>query len=141
MRKPWKYSVDLDLNEIRNLKVSHVVVRIPGNTMNRFEDDDDEDEDEEDDDDQIIHMDAYTRLARSKRFSSIKPWTTERNSIRYHVVLDGITDVVSVEFTNSDCIDNGYSHFSMVELLEPWVPGSGQVHFFAEKYVYFQVQN
>ncbi|XP_058808339.1 GPI inositol-deacylase [Phymastichus coffea] len=135
MRKPWKYSIDLDLSEIRNLKVSHIVIRIPAETMNRFkdnDDDDDEDEDEEDDDDQIIHIDAHARAERYKRFTNMKPWTSERGYLRYHVALESITDVVSVELKSSNCVGDSRNHFSMVELLEPWVPGSGQVHFFAE---------
>lgn len=137
-RKPWKYSVDLDLNEIRSLAVTHVIVRIPAQTLRRYDNDDDEDSGEEaddEDDNQIIQIDAYSRPTRYKRFSSAKPWSPEPKNLRYHVTLDGVTDVVSLEIEHSNCTDNTQTstHYAVVELLEPWLPGSRQVQFFAEK--------
>ncbi|XP_008210404.2 GPI inositol-deacylase [Nasonia vitripennis] len=129
-RKPFKYSIDLDLNEIRTLAVSHVIVRIPDQTVYRYDDDDENDDD--DDDNQIIQVDAYTRAARYKRISNGKSWSSDRGNLRYYVALDGITDAVSVEFKNSNCTENSYFHYSIVELSEPWVPGSGQMQFIAE---------
>lgn len=65
--------------------------------------------------------------------SNLKPWASERGNLRYHVALDGITDAVSVEFKNSDCHENTQPRHSMVELLEPWVPGVEQIYYLAEK--------
>lgn len=131
-RKPFKYSIDLDLNEIRTLAVSHVIVRIPDQTVYRYDDDDDN-EDDDDDDNQIIQVDAYTRAARYKRISNGKAWSSDQGNLRYYVALDGITDAVSVEFKNSNCTEKSYFHYSMIELSEPWVSGSGQMQFIGEK--------
>lgn len=113
---------------MRNLGVSHIVLRVSAQSLNKdFADDDD------DDDDQRIHIDAYLRNTRYKKVSNLKPWTSERGHLRYHVILDGITDAVSVDFRNTNCDDNTQAHHSMVELLEPWIPGIEQIYFVAEK--------
>ena len=117
------------------MDVSHIVIRIPAEALKRYDDDDDDDKKDKDDDDdnQIIQIDGYSRLTRYKRISNFKPWTSELGSLRHYITLDSITDVISVEFKNSNCTDNTHSHYSMIELIEPWVPKSGQVNFFAEK--------
>ncbi|XP_014204111.1 GPI inositol-deacylase [Copidosoma floridanum] len=125
-RKPGKYSVDLDLNEIRDLRVSHVVVKVPAQRIKHFMEKDDDD----DDDNQIIQIDGYMRGGRFRRVSSVA-WPTDTGSLRYYVYLDRITDAVSVEFENATCYDNTQPHYAMVELIEPWTTGSRQIQFFA----------
>ncbi|KAJ8679258.1 hypothetical protein QAD02_015045 [Eretmocerus hayati] len=132
-RKPWKYSVDLDLNSVCSPKVSHIVVRIPQTSTRRFYDDeDDENDDDDEEDNQIVIVDAHSRQSRYKRLSAMKSIITDKRNIRHFITLDGVTDVVSVDVNKLDCVDDNRQHYSMVELLEPWAPGAGQTFFFDE---------
>lgn len=129
-RKPWKYSVDLDLNQVRAIGASHVIIRVPAQTLKS---NDDDKSDDDDDDNQLIYIDAYQRSTRYKRVTNMKPWTSERGYLRYNIILDSITDALTVELKNSNCHGNTSLRYSMVELIEPGMPGAGQMYFFGEK--------
>jgi hypothetical protein len=127
--KPWKYSVDLNLNEIRTLGVSHIIIKVPIKTSYRI----DYNEEVNNEDNQIIQVDAYLQSTRHKQISNMKPWSSDSGNLRYHILLDGITDVVSMDLKNLKCTNNAHPRYLLVELLEPWASGSGQFYFLLEK--------
>lgn len=144
--------------QIRGSGVSHVVVRVPdvyfknktrndakrtyteasstssGSGENDDDDVYDEDDDEDEDDDIVIYVDMHARLARHKNVSGSKTWSTEPGELTYYATLNDIKDAVSVQFQELSCIHNyTVKEYTVVELIEPLIPGSGQVHIFAKK--------
>ncbi|KAL6433868.1 hypothetical protein ACFW04_005829 [Cataglyphis niger] len=117
-------TVDLDLKEISYMGITHIIVRITPDDLNKH---------------LIVSFDSYyhdTRVETTKNkffhpkylfgFYGSNLIETVKGNIRYYVTLSNIIDAVTIELKSTDCV----KHHAVVELLEPWNAGSTQSRFF-----------
>lgn len=123
LHRPRK-AVDLDLKEISYLGMTHIIVRITPEDLNRHV---------------AVSFDSYyykNRVESLKNkifhpkylfgFYGSNLIETVKGNIRYYVTLPNIMDVVTIEMKSTDCV----KHYAVVELLESWSAGSTQSRFF-----------
>ncbi|EZA56408.1 hypothetical protein DMN91_009837 [Ooceraea biroi] len=119
-------SIDLRLKDIDYLNVTHVVVRIVADDFDNH---------------LAVNFDSYfynSRVVSTKnRFLQLKHFfglretnliESVKGSVRYYVTLPDIMDAVTVHLKVPTCTN--LKHYAIVELLEPWNPGSTQSRFF-----------
>ncbi|KOC65133.1 GPI inositol-deacylase, partial [Habropoda laboriosa] len=117
-------TVDLNLQEIKYPGVTHIVIRITPDDLEKYV---------------AVNVDLYSYEARLVptwgslpllKSLFIKPQIKISNlgHIRYYATFDSIMDVVTVELKASECTDP--KHNAIVELLEPWSIGVTQIQFF-----------
>jgi len=119
-------SIDLKLKEIDYLNVTHIVVRITPDDLDKY---------------LTVNFDTYfydSRVVSTKnRFLQLKYLfgfresnliETVKEGIRYYVMLPDIMDAITVQLKSSTCTN--LKHYAVVELLESWNPGSTQSKFF-----------
>lgn len=117
-------TVDLDLKEISYLGMTHIVIRITPEDLDKH---------------LTISFDSYfykSRVESTKNklfhpkylfgFYGSNLIETVKGNIRYYVKLSNIMDAVTIEMKSTDCV----KHYAVVELLEPWNAGSTQSRFF-----------
>lgn len=128
LHRPRK-AVDLDLKEISYLSMTHIIVRITPEDLNKH---------------LTVSFDSYyykNRVESLKNkifhpkylfgFYGSNLIETIKGNIRYYVTLPNIMDVVTIEMKSTDCI----KHYAVVELLESWSAGSTQSRFFMNMYI------
>lgn len=119
-------SVDLNVEDLKIYKYSHVVVRIPPGKERKYVN---------------IQIDMYSRTSRMLNFNQKtsllkrllipkKPLTINSSpgDIRFYVKLFEITNAVNVEFKTLECEDQKKSLYGIVELIEPWNLGATQFY-------------
>ncbi|CAK9833286.1 GPI inositol-deacylase [Anthophora retusa] len=117
-------TVDLNLQEIKYPGVTHVIVRITPDDLEKYI---------------AVNVDLYSYDARfipiwgsspllKSLFVKPQPKLSNLGHIRYYATFDNIMDVITVELKASECTDP--KHHAIVELLEPWSIGVTQIQFF-----------
>ncbi|CAL7936022.1 unnamed protein product [Xylocopa violacea] len=120
LHRPRK-TVDLSLQEIKYLGVTHIIVRITPNSLEDYI---------------AVNVDLHsydTRLVPigstlKNLFRKPKIKRSDVGHVRYYANFDNAMNVVAIEFKVFECTDP--THHAIVELLEPWSVGVTQIQFF-----------
>ncbi|EFN88696.1 GPI inositol-deacylase, partial [Harpegnathos saltator] len=117
--------VDLDLKKINYPAITHIVVRVTPNDLNKH---------------LMISFDSYlyeSRVESTNKFMRLDYLLdfrksdyikTGKGNVRYYVALPNIIDAVAIEVKSVNCINT--KQHTIAELVEPWNIGATQLRFF-----------